>query len=159
MIQIHPFWSEIAADYWIFQECEKNSIHNFNHILIKGGFFSESVFRFSNLQKTIPHYYPELEVWICCLLLWVGNLNFMFRIVIWNIYFWRFEDLKNTLHFLKKPPLPGWEGSKVGSNSLETTYILSKLPCCNSAAKLSKWKCPSTFGFILVLLTSFQQIS
>ena len=31
-----------------------------------------------------------------------GNLNFKFRIVFWNIFFWRFGDLKNESHFLKK---------------------------------------------------------
>ena len=31
--------------------------------IIKGGFFSESAIRFSNLQnENIPNYYPELEI-------------------------------------------------------------------------------------------------
>ena len=63
--------------------------------------FSESTIRFSNLQnKNIPNYYSELEIWICCLLLLVGNLNFKFRIVFRNIYFgiWRFEK-----HWKKTP--------------------------------------------------------
>jgi hypothetical protein len=41
-----------------------------------------------------------------CLLLLVGNLNFKFRIVIWNIVFldiWRFE--KHIALSEKKPPL------------------------------------------------------
>ena len=61
----------------------------------KGCFLSESAICF-NLQiskKKIPNHYPELEIWICCLLLLAGNLNFNFRIVIWNIFLeiWRFE--------------------------------------------------------------------
>ena len=36
---------------------------------------------------------------------WAGNLNFKFRIVFWNIFFWRFGDLKNESHFLKKSHL------------------------------------------------------
>ena len=54
-------------------------------------------------KKNIPNYYPELEIWICCLLLLVGNLNFKFRIVFWNISFWRFE--KWIALSEKKPPL------------------------------------------------------
>ena len=60
--------------------------------LSKGGFFPESAIPFLNLQnKNIPNYYPDLEIWICYLLLLVGNLNFKFKIVIWNIFFLRFE--------------------------------------------------------------------
>ena len=33
-----------------------------------------------------------------------GNLNFKLRIVFWNTFFWRFGDLKNESHFLKKKP-------------------------------------------------------
>ena len=65
-----------------------------NIIFARGSFYSESAIRSSNLQiskKNIPNYYPELEIWICCLLLLAVNLNFMFKIVIWNIFFWRFE--------------------------------------------------------------------
>ena len=43
------------------------------------GVFSESEIRFSNLQtskKNIPNHYPELEIWISCLLLWAGISNF-----------------------------------------------------------------------------------
>ena len=63
----------------------------------KGGFFSESAIRFSKLQtskKNIPKSYPELEIWICCLLLLAGNLNFKLRIAFWNISFWDFEMKK-----------------------------------------------------------------
>ena len=53
------------------------SIQNHFKVWIpKGGF----------LNKDIPKNCPdELEIWICCLLLLVGNLNFKFRIVFWNI--------------------------------------------------------------------------
>ena len=56
-------------------------------------------------KKNIPNYYPELEIWICCLLLLAGNLNFKLRIAFRNIVFWRFGDLKNASHFLKKSHL------------------------------------------------------
>ena len=39
------------------------------------------------------------------IMLWAGILNFKFRIVFWNIFFWRFGDLKNESHFLKKSHL------------------------------------------------------
>ena len=78
----------------------------------KGGFFSESVIRFfrsPNLkkeifQKTILNLkfkFPAKNT----LLLLAGNLNFKLRIVFWNIFFWRFGDLKNESHFLKKSHL------------------------------------------------------
>ena len=57
----------------------------------KGGFFSESVIRFSNLQIS-----NNSKVFLA------GNLDFKFRIVFWNNFF---GDLKNELHFLKKKPL------------------------------------------------------
>ena len=45
-----------------------------NEDYAKGSFYSESAIRFSNLQKkNIPNYYPELEIWICCLLLVIGG--------------------------------------------------------------------------------------
>ena len=56
------------------------------------------VFRIAKIN--ILNDYPELEIWISCLLLLARN--FKFRIVIWNIFFWRIGDLKNTSHFLKK---------------------------------------------------------
>ena len=77
------------------------------NVLLKVAFFQKVRFVFQisvNLQnKKNPNYYPELKIWICCLLIMAGNLNFMFRIVIWNIYFWRFE--KWIALSEKKPPL------------------------------------------------------
>ena len=75
----------------------------------KSGFFSESAIHFSNLpiskekifQKTILNFkfkFPAKNP----LLLLAGNLNFKLRIVFWNIFFWRFGDLKKTSHFLEK---------------------------------------------------------
>ena len=63
-------------------------------VALKVVFFSEREIRFSNLQiskKIIPKHYPELEIWISCLLLWAVMSNFKCWIVIWNIFFWRFE--------------------------------------------------------------------
>ena len=67
-----------------------------HHVAVrpKGGFFSESTIRFSNLpisKKNIPKNYPKL-----------GILNFKFRIVFWILFFWRMGDLKNKSRFLKK---------------------------------------------------------
>ena len=61
----------------------------------KRGFFSESAIRFSNLQKKIFQK-PILSLkfkfpYNNTLLLLAGNSNFKFRIVFWNIFFWRFE--------------------------------------------------------------------
>ena len=78
--------------------CATMNIYQFSRL--KVAFFQKERIRFSNLQsKNIPNYYPELEIWICCLHLLSGNLNFKFRIVFWNIFFGNF---KNTSHFLKK---------------------------------------------------------
>ena len=70
-----------------------------NQATFKGSFYSESTI-FFQIFKYIPNYYPELEIWMCCLLLLAGNLNFKFRIVIWNNFFWRFE--KHSAHSEKK---------------------------------------------------------
>ena len=75
----------------------------------KGGFFSESAIHFSNLQKEIlqktilnlKFKFPAKNT----LLLLEGNLNFKFRIVFLEYFFWRFGDLKNESHFLKKSHL------------------------------------------------------
>ena len=85
-----------------------NTFYQYIHIFYdsrnlyyKGGLFSESAMCFSHWQKKIhiPNHYPELEIWISCLLLWGRFSNFKFRIVIWNIHF---GNVKNTSHFLKK---------------------------------------------------------
>ena len=47
----------------------------------------DSFFKSPNLQKNIPKNYPELKIWICCLLILAGNLDFKFRIVIWKFFF------------------------------------------------------------------------
>ena len=56
--------------------------------LAKGGFSSESVIRFSNLQQKYSKKLP-----------WAWNSKFKISIVFWNIFF---GDLKNKSHFLKK---------------------------------------------------------
>ena len=79
---------------------------------LKGGFFSESTicfFRSPNLQKKIfQKTILNLKFKFLAnysILLLAGNLNFKLRIVFWNIFFWRFGDLKNESHFLKKSHL------------------------------------------------------
>ena len=95
-----------------------------------GGFFSVSVIRFSNLQiskKNTPNHYPELEIWISCLLLWAGISNFRFRIVICSNLFWRFE--KRISLSEKKPPLSciSVNVSSGQRNLIKTFFIISQL--------------------------------
>ena len=100
----------------IFEQLEKqgNLLNGIDNKTVrrqgsKGGFFSESVIRFSNLQKKIfqktilglKFKFPTNN----SKALLAGNLNFKFRIVFWNISFLRFGDLKNESHFLKKSHL------------------------------------------------------
>ena len=57
-------------------------------------------------NKNIPKNYPELEIWICCLLLLAGNLNFKFRIAFWNIFIFEIGRFKKHIALSeKKPPL------------------------------------------------------
>ena len=60
-----------------------------------------SFFKSPNLQKKFFQItiYLELEIWICCLLLLAENLNFKFRIVIWNIFFGDLEIWKTNHTF------------------------------------------------------------
>ena len=65
----------------------------------KGG-FSESLIRFfksPNLQKKI--FQKNI---LSLKFKFQAQLNFKLRIVFWNIFFFRFGDLKNETHFLKK---------------------------------------------------------
>ena len=79
-------------------------------IVLKGGFFSERAipFQISKIkifQKTILSLKFKFPANYSILIL-AGNLNFKFRIVFWNIFFfWRFGDLKNKSHFLKESDL------------------------------------------------------
>ena len=59
-----------------------------------------------NLQnKTFQKTYPELEIWICCLLLLMGNLNFKVRIVFWKIFILEIGRFENHIAlYEKKPP-------------------------------------------------------
>ena len=73
---------------------------------LKVAFFQKVrfIFQISKSPKKItPNHYPELEIWISCLLLWAEISNFKFRIVIWSNLFWRFE--KRISLSEKKPPL------------------------------------------------------
>ena len=85
----------------------RSKIGSIKRSCTKGGFFSESAIRFSNLpisskkifQKTIltlKFKIPTHNI----ILLWTGILNFKFRMVLWNILIWRMGDLKNESHFL-----------------------------------------------------------
>ena len=74
-------------------------------IRAKGGFFQKVRFVFQISQspkKIIPKNYPELEIWISCLLICAGISNFKLRIAFLNNFLGRLEDLKNESHFLKK---------------------------------------------------------
>ena len=53
---------------------------------LKVAFFQKVwfVFQISKSPKNIPKHYPELEIWMSCLLLWVGNSNSQFWILIWR---------------------------------------------------------------------------
>ena len=76
----------------------------------KGGFSSESVIRFSNLQisrkkifqKTILDMKFKIPAYNS-IVLWAGILNFKCRIVFWNLFFWRFGITLSE----EKPPLTG----------------------------------------------------
>ena len=61
----------------------------------KGGFFSESAIRFSNLQISKKKYSKKLS--------WTWNLKFQVQDSSLEYFF--FGDLKNELHFLKKSHL------------------------------------------------------
>ena len=75
---VYALFLDISSSLWFTQTRKKLESRN-----TKGGFFSETAIHFSNLQnKNVPNYYPELEIWISCLLLLAGNLDFQFRIVI-----------------------------------------------------------------------------
>jgi hypothetical protein len=54
----------------------------------------------------IPKNYSELEIWISCLLIWVGISNFKLRIVFWSNFLGDWEIWKTNLTFWKKAPLP-----------------------------------------------------
>ena len=76
----------------------------------KGGFFSESVIRFSNLQiskiKIFQKIYPELEIWISRLLWYTiigGKFKFQVQDSFLEYFFWIFE--KRIALSEKKPPL------------------------------------------------------
>ena len=68
-------------------------------------FFQNVQFVFSNLPTSKEKYSKKPFEKIKIIMLWAGILNFKFRIVSWNIGFWRLGGLKNELQFLKKTPL------------------------------------------------------
>ena len=94
-------WGDINPRQTPEEEVRPNPLV-LEHGWLKVTFFQkvQCVFQISKID--IPNRYPELDIWISCLLLWTGDSNFKFRIVIWNIYFW---DLQTHRTFWKKTPL------------------------------------------------------
>ena len=88
---------EWKLDHWNPQEQRPwCPVINFNCNLCFNKIIGLYVFKLSSE-------YPKLEIWICCLLLFLGNLSFKFRVFSdLEYFFWWFGDLKNTLHFLEK---------------------------------------------------------
>ena len=84
----------------------------------------DSFFKSPNLQKKIfQKNYPQLEIWICCLLLLVGNLNFKFRIV-FGIYIFFLKIGRFGKHITlseKKPPLVALLNGRENSKKITTT--------------------------------------
>ena len=78
----------------------------------KGGFFSESEIRFSNLPISQKNY-PELEIWISCLLIWAGISNFKIRIVFWNNFFWKIGRFEKRISLSEKKHLYLNNGNKI----------------------------------------------
>jgi len=75
-----------------------------NQVLFKVVSFHKVRFIFQiskSPKQIIPNHYPDLEIWISCLL-WAGNSKFKFRIVIWNNFFWDLEVWKMNFTFWKK---------------------------------------------------------
>ena len=69
---------------------------------LKVAFFQKVWFVFQISKKNIPNYYPELEIWIWCLLLLAGNLNFKFRIAFWNIFIFGIGRFKKHIALSEK---------------------------------------------------------
>ena len=84
----------------------------FSNLSLKVAFFRkcDSYFRSPDLKKKIfQKTILNLKLKISAhniILFWSGILNFKFKIVFWNIFFSRFEDLKKRIALSeKKPPL------------------------------------------------------
>ena len=78
---------------WVGQNMKIFAYYNYiNHAYLKVAFFRKCNSFFKSPKEITPNHYPELEIWISCLLLWAGISNFKFRIVIWSNFFWRFEN-------------------------------------------------------------------
>ena len=96
----------------------------------KGRFYSESEMRLSNLQKNIPNHYPEHEIWISGLLFLAGNLNFKIRIVIRNIFVWRFDkriglsEIKKTFSLENRERRAGTWKIDEGSLKLMIAFLV-----------------------------------
>ena len=87
----------------------------------------DSFFKSPNLQnKNIPKNYPELEIWIFCLMLLAGSLNFKFRIVFWNISILEIGRFEKHIALSKKNP------------PLMRARLLNTVLLANSTKQLSK---------------------
>ena len=84
------------------------TIDNPHCTIVKVAFFRkcESLFKSPKkiFQKTILNLKFKIPAHNS-IILWAGILNFKFRIVVWNILFWKLGDLKNESHSLKKSHL------------------------------------------------------
>ena len=89
-----------------------------------------------------------------------GNLNFKFRIVFCNIFFRRFGNLKNELHFLKICHLyhPFVHAKIVKSWSILTSCskkLLSMIPIQNNSRKFNK----ETAYSMLLIITELREVA
>ena len=77
-------------------------VHLVSNMIIKVAFIQKVRFVFQISKKNIPNYYPELEIWIYCLLLLPGNLNlnFKFRIVIFHYLLWYLILMQYAHHII-----------------------------------------------------------
>ena len=96
-----------------------------------------SFFKSPNLQKTILNL--KFKFSANTTLLWLaGNLDFKLRIVFWNIFFWRFGDLKNESNFLKKRHLYIKWVIKFDISS-DTNWLFCLFLRCWAIRMLSMW--------------------
>ena len=108
-------------------------------------------------KKFIPSHYPEQKNWIWCLLFWVGNSNFLLRIVIWN-FCWR----------CKNPPASSelkrghWELSMSTVkatfnwyNETDTWKMIKRIFLFKSQNKREKSYCRFSFYFVVSTYLEF----
>ena len=119
-------------------------------VLLKVAFFRKSL----NLQKNI---YSKKLSWNLIfkilahnsIMLWAGMLDFKFRIVFWNTFFWRFGDLKNESHFLKKSHLEVYPLSFITCQKVGKTNLKCSTWSANHIRKT--WRSNLAWGWIFHL--------